>query len=157
MTTNKIIFIWKSPQPWIYASGEYHLLSFSPGPCCIRPFKRGSAASFLPPLNSELHKHISVESLHTDRITTIVGIRTAPSLLSLQSSLSTICTKPFGDFEFGCFTSVTFSPQTFFFLLSWKNPKDIPVIVRKQRHIVNGRLYRKGSLSDCTQMIFGSR
>lgn len=75
--------------------------------------KTGETAS-LPPSSThmqqgELSKHINIQSLQTDRITAIVGPSMVPHFLSLQSSLSTICTcTPFGNFEFGSFTSVKF-------------------------------------------------
>lgn len=119
--------------------------------------KTGAAASLSAPMQQgELRKHISARSLQTDRITAIVGLSVAPSFLSLQSSLSTICTwKPFGDFEFGSFTSVKFSAQTFFvFLEGYKTRRGNIQAVKAHCKI---KPPRKGSFGDYVQTIFGSR
>lgn len=90
----------------------------------------------------ELHKYISVQSLQTDEITAIVAVSTAPPFVSLQS----MCTcKTFGDFEFGCFTSVKFSAQTFVYLEEYKRCHGNIQLVKEQ---CKNKTHRKGSVSD---------
>lgn len=90
----------------------------------------------------ELHKYISVQSLQTDEITAIVAVSTAPPFVSLQS----MCTcKTFGDFEFGCFTSVKFSAQTFVYLEEYKRCRGNIQLVKEQ---CKNKTHRKGSVSD---------
>lgn len=110
----------KRLHPSALTHARCHVICCVSGPAAAKPgpSKAGSTASFPAPVQQgELRKRISAQSLQTDRMTAIVGLSMAPPFLSLQSSLSTICTcKPFGDLEFGSFASVKFSAQTFWFL-----------------------------------------